>query len=184
MTRILIVLSGLLLAPVTLSAPPAHAATAARNYDCTKPGNTNKAVCKKAAATSVAPSTPKARNYDCSKPGNANKAVCKATVAPVAPAAAKTTRNYDCSKAGNANKAACKAAVTTAPAAPSTTYAPRPKPAAPSVAAPAPRGSVSGQNTNSAGPNGATAKCRDGTMSFSAHRSGTCSRHGGVAQWY
>jgi 5-methylcytosine-specific restriction endonuclease McrA len=25
--------------------------------------------------------------------------------------------------------------------------------------------------------------CRDGTYSFSAHRSGTCSHHGGVAKW-
>lgn len=32
-------------------------------------------------------------------------------------------------------------------------------------------------------PAGATAKCKDGTYSFSAHRSGTCSRHQGVAAW-
>ncbi|MBN3726650.1 DUF3761 domain-containing protein [Burkholderia sp. Ac-20379] len=32
-------------------------------------------------------------------------------------------------------------------------------------------------------PAGATAHCRDGTYSFSRHRSGTCSRHGGVAEW-
>jgi hypothetical protein len=32
-------------------------------------------------------------------------------------------------------------------------------------------------------PPGATAKCNDGTYSFSQHRSGTCSHHGGVAQW-
>jgi len=32
-------------------------------------------------------------------------------------------------------------------------------------------------------PPGASAKCRDGTYSFSEHRRGTCSRHGGVAQW-
>jgi|ERR1017187_4601308 hypothetical protein len=30
---------------------------------------------------------------------------------------------------------------------------------------------------------GATAVCRDGTYSFSQHRSGTCSHHGGVAKW-
>lgn len=33
-------------------------------------------------------------------------------------------------------------------------------------------------------PAGATAKCRDGTYSFSQHRSGTCSHHGGVDIWY
>jgi 5-methylcytosine-specific restriction endonuclease McrA len=32
-------------------------------------------------------------------------------------------------------------------------------------------------------PPGATALCRDGTYSFSRHRSGTCSYHGGVARW-
>ena len=32
-------------------------------------------------------------------------------------------------------------------------------------------------------PAGATAKCNDGTYSFSQHRSGTCSGHGGVATW-
>ncbi len=32
-------------------------------------------------------------------------------------------------------------------------------------------------------PSGASALCRDGTYSFSKHRSGTCSHHGGVAQW-
>jgi hypothetical protein len=29
----------------------------------------------------------------------------------------------------------------------------------------------------------ASAQCRDGTYSFSAHRRGTCSHHGGVAAW-
>jgi len=28
-----------------------------------------------------------------------------------------------------------------------------------------------------------TARCRDGSMSRSQHRSGSCSRHGGVAAW-
>lgn len=32
-------------------------------------------------------------------------------------------------------------------------------------------------------PYGATAICRDGTYSYSQHRSDTCSHHGGVAQW-
>jgi len=32
-------------------------------------------------------------------------------------------------------------------------------------------------------PAGATAECRDGTYSFSQSRRGTCSHHGGVAQW-
>lgn len=36
----------------------------------------------------------------------------------------------------------------------------------------------------SAPPSGATAQCKDGTYSFSTHRSGTCSSHGGVAVFY
>jgi hypothetical protein len=32
-------------------------------------------------------------------------------------------------------------------------------------------------------PKGATAKCKDGTYSFSKHRSGTCSGHKGVSKW-
>ncbi|ELQ13740.1 hypothetical protein A986_18608 [Pseudomonas fluorescens BRIP34879] len=32
-------------------------------------------------------------------------------------------------------------------------------------------------------PQGATAKCRDSSYSFSQHRQGTCSRHGGVMAW-
>ena len=33
-------------------------------------------------------------------------------------------------------------------------------------------------------PRGATAKCKDGTYSYSAHFSGTCSHHRGVRYWY
>lgn len=32
-------------------------------------------------------------------------------------------------------------------------------------------------------PPGASAQCQDGTYSFSKHRRGTCSWHGGVARW-
>ena len=55
--------------------------------------------------------------------------------------------------------------------------------------------STAGQLTLSAGqavesqpqstgvPAGATAQCRDGSYSFSQHRQGTCSHHGGVSRW-
>lgn len=32
-------------------------------------------------------------------------------------------------------------------------------------------------------PEGATAQCNNGAYSFSQHRSGTCSKEGGVAEW-
>jgi hypothetical protein len=37
--------------------------------------------------------------------------------------------------------------------------------------------------SNGGAPEGATAQCADGTYSFSRHRQGTCSHHGGVAKW-
>jgi len=33
-------------------------------------------------------------------------------------------------------------------------------------------------------PAGASAQCHDGSYSFSQHRPGTCSHHGGVAKWF
>lgn len=36
---------------------------------------------------------------------------------------------------------------------------------------------------SSTAPAGATARCRDGSYSFSQSRRGTCSHHGGVAEW-
>src|SRR6185437_5218399 len=33
-------------------------------------------------------------------------------------------------------------------------------------------------------PAAATARCRDGSYSFSEHHSGTCSHHGGVSTWF
>lgn len=38
-------------------------------------------------------------------------------------------------------------------------------------------------STDNSVPVGATAQCADGTYSFSQSRRGTCSHHGGVAQW-
>lgn len=63
-----------------------------------------------------------------------------------------------------------------APAAPTAAPAPvvTPTMPAPTARAAAPTG---------AAPSNATALCKDGTYSMSQHRSGTCSRHGGVSQW-
>lgn len=40
------------------------------------------------------------------------------------------------------------------------------------------------QHSPTGPPAGASAQCRDGTYSFSRHRRGTCSHHGGVRQWF
>jgi hypothetical protein len=44
-------------------------------------------------------------------------------------------------------------------------------------------GDSSDTGSSSYAPDGATAQCNDGTYSYSAHRSGTCSHHGGVGTW-
>lgn len=155
-----------LLMPFGLAATPASA-QAARNYDCSKAGNANKAVCK-GAKPAAAPAA---------KPATAPRAAPAAKPMAAAPAA----RNYDCTKAGNANKAVCKGTATAAPA--TRTIAPAPRTAAPAARPAAPR-VATGQAVNGAGPGGATAKCKDGSLSHSATRSGTCSRHGGVANFY
>jgi len=129
-----------------------------------------------------------ARNYDCSKAGNANKTVCKNAAVPAPPPAAPavkaapTARHYDCSKVGNANKAVCKTAASVPAAAPAAT--PASAPAAPRVNRSASARPAAPTSVSAAGPNGATAQCNDGTYSHSAHRSGTCSHHGGVKIWY
>ncbi len=58
-------------------------------------------------------------------------------------------------------------------------------PVRPTVAARPPLAAQLGtaQSPQRQAPSGATALCRDGTYSFSAHRRGTCSHHGGVATW-
>src|SRR5262249_39204323 len=54
---------------------------------------------------------------------------------------------------------------------------------APRTSTPAPLSVTPSPTAAAVIPAGATAKCVDGTFSFSQTRSGTYSRHGGVAQW-
>ncbi len=77
--------------------------------------------------------------------------------APAAAAAAPATKTPAASKAPAASTTAAKSATATK--------------SAPTASA---------SNTD---PTGATAKCKDGTYSKSTHHSGTCSSHGGVAEW-
>lgn len=222
-----LILAAALAAGCTL-VPGAPALAAAKNYDCSKAGNANKAACKGAAASAAAaaskavpPKAPTAKsaatkvssttttktvtqkNYDCTKAGNANKAVCKSATAskPVATqtTVATTTRHYDCTKAGNANKAECKVATSSSAATSKPVATTQPSllqrmknavsgsstpPAKPAAAQPARRtaapSSASVENSN---PTGAIAQCKDGTYSHAKARTGACSRHGGVGKW-
>jgi hypothetical protein len=115
--------------------------------------------------------------------------------------------DVDTTEADVTTEAPTTAAPIVVPTAPPTTAAPpRPPTIAPTVpsptkaptttAAPAPANCPNGTYVNSNGvtvcspyqspsgpPAGATATGNDGTYSFSQHRSGTCSGHGGVASW-
>jgi hypothetical protein len=93
-----------------------------------------------------------------------------------------------CSGHGGVQKAPKSKPATDAAAAP----AAAPAPAAAAATAPSapvqPKSSTApiSAPTATAGntdPAGATAKCKDGTYSKSQHHSGTCSKHGGVAEW-
>jgi large subunit ribosomal protein L22e/Meckel syndrome type 1 protein len=144
-----------------------------KNYDCSKAGNKNKAVCKSAAASPAKP-------------------VAKQTTV------ATTTRHYDCSKAGNANKQECKVSTASTQTASKPVAAPKPTlmqrmknamsgsstPAPKPAAAPARKVAAAAPATaENSNPAGAIAQCKDGLYSHAKGRTGACSRHGGVAKW-
>jgi cytoskeletal protein RodZ len=151
------------LMPLALAAGSAQA----RNYDCSKPGNANKAACKgKTSTAAPVKSVPAA-----AKPMPAKT---------VAATPAKTVRNYDCSKPGNANKAVCKGTATATAPAPKPAIAPAAKPV------PAPKPAVVGAPVSrpAAATGTATGKCKDGTETHATSHRGACSHHSGVAAWY
>ena len=87
-----------------------------------------------------------------------------------------------CSKHGGIKKDAAPAKVeAAAPAAPAA------KPAAADKEAPAPKtaaaGAATAKHSVNADAASATAKCKDGSYSHSKTHTGTCSKHGGVAEW-
>lgn len=82
----------------------------------------------------------------------------------------------------SSNKAAEASTAPSAPASASASSAPGPTAAAGQATKPASKAAPTATAGNS-DPAGATAKCKDGTFSHSQHHSGTCSSHGGVAQW-
>lgn len=184
-----IILASLAFGIASLSAP-----ASARNYDCSKAGNANKAACKSPAVTTVAShkttkvTTTKttARSYDCMKAGNKNKAACRTSAAQSVPTAVpiKTTkvatRTYDCTKFYNKMRAVCRATGASTKSI-SSTIAPSANP----MTRPAGTHTTTTTVTRSVNGDaaGAIAQCKDGSYSHAQHRTGACSRHGGVAKW-
>lgn len=186
----LLISASLALGIASLSAP-----ATARNYDCSKAGNANKAACKSPAATSVAShkmttvtTKATARNYDCTKAGNKNKAACKTVAGPVAPVRTagkaattqtSTSASYDCTKFYNKMRVACRTQGAGTKTSPST-VAHAPTPMTKSAVRQTKTTATHSVNTDSTG---ATAQCKDGSFSHSKQHSGSCSRHGGVAKF-
>src|SRR6266704_2632604 len=85
-----------------------------------------------------------------------------------------------CSGHGGVQKAAKSAAAE----APASTESASPA-AAPATSAPASKAAAAAKSPSSGNtdPTGATAKCKDGTYSKSKHHKGSCSHHGGVAEF-
>ena len=167
-------LVGLIAAPLmmfALSLPAWADSTPTTCKDGTTSTSTGKGTCSghggvQKAGTSAASAAPAAA------------APAAAPAAPAAPAASGATSTCEdgttststgkgtCSGHGGVQKAGTSAAS-----------------AAPSAAAPAAAKSAPTATAGNTDPTGATAKCKDGTYSKSQHHSGTCSSHGGVAQW-
>jgi hypothetical protein len=159
-----LILAAALAAGCTL-ASSAPALAAPRNYDCSKPGNANKAVCKGAAKSAAAKPAPKAKPAATS--AAAPKSAARKTSAAAKPAAATAA-----AKPGIFQRMsnALRGSSTPAPAAR--------RAAAPRKVAAATPASVEDHN-----PAGAIAQCKDGSYSHAKARTGACSRHGGVAKW-
>lgn len=108
-----------------------------------------------------------------------------------------------CRGHGGVNKGASASRSTSTPASPESNAAPTPaSPASPATPAATPAssspsasaarsgrqastGMASGKSSahENSDPTGAIAQCKDGLYSHAAHRTGACSKHGGVAKW-
>jgi hypothetical protein len=106
----------------------------------------------------------------------------KTTTRPVAttPSPTSTSMTTTTTATTTTRSTTTTAAPTPAPPPTTTTQAPAPPPATTATPAPVPPPAT----TTTAATTGPTALCKDGTLSYSATHSGTCSSHGGVAVWY
>ena len=163
---------------------PARAADSGTTTTCTDgttSTSTGKGTCsghggvQKAAATAATPAAAPA--------APATPATPATPAASGAPSTCKdgttstSTGKGTCSGHGGVQKpSTSKPAAAATPAAAAATTPAAAKSSTASKSAP----TATASNTD---PTGATAKCKDGTYSKSQHHSGTCSSHGGVAEW-
>ncbi|GAC1299811.1 MAG: hypothetical protein NVS9B2_05240 [Steroidobacteraceae bacterium] len=140
--------------------------TAAGRGACSGHGGVQKAAKGKPAAEAPAAS-PTASAADSAA------ATCKDGTASTA------TGRGACSGHGGVQKAAKGKPAAEAPAASSAAASVAPAAAKQSTASK----SAPAETASNTDPSGATAKCKDGTYSKSQHHSGSCSKHGGVAEW-
>ena len=110
-----------------------------------------------------------------SLPGHADS-TCKDGTTSTATGRGACSGHGGVQKAGKSAAAAAPAATESA----SPAAVPAPDSAAASKAAPAAKSAATTGNTD---PTGATAKCKDGTYSKSKQHKGSCSHHGGVAEF-
>lgn len=200
MRKLSLVLGGAVLALTMACTVPAYADAAAAGTPVTcKDGTAGKA--GKGACSHHGGVDKSAGAASSSAPVSAPAAAAPAPSAATAATSGAAAVICKDGSTGKAGKGACShhggvdksggAAASSAPATPApapTVQAPAaPAPSAPtaqqpSAAAPttAPASSANASNTDATG---ATAKCKDGTYSHSKHHSGSCSHHGGVAQF-
>ena len=189
-------LAGLLAAPlmIFMLGLPAHAADTSAPTTC-KDGTTSTATGRGACSGHGGVQKAATDKADAAAPAEP----APAPAAPAAPAASGTpttckdgttsmaTGRGACSGHGGVQKPSkSKPALDAPTSAPATAAAPAA--AAPAAAPAAAKSSTVSKSAPTAtasntDPTGATAKCKDGTYSKSQHHSGTCSHHGGVAEW-
>jgi hypothetical protein len=145
--------------------------TASGRGACSGHGGVQKGVKSAAAPAPVAAATPA---------GSGGSTLCKDGTTSAA------SGRGACSGHGGVQKASKAKPSESASTAPAAASAPAATPAAPASTAAKSAGASKSAPTAAASntdPTGATAKCKDGTYSKSTHHSGTCSHHGGVAEW-